>query len=437
MRSHNAVLLLSALSLAPVAFAQIPSLGPFDPDRGLPSGLQLNDVTMFIGGLDYQVPVGTNGVVASTPLRDYTGGITADVGWYVPGERNQFFVTYGGTYNANVQYSSLNAYNQQAALSWRSKLGRRLILTINGTAQSATVAGFFFEGANPVASAPTPLANDPLAGAVAGQLAPVLTSSPLTLVLYGNRYRAASGGVSLAYLQSPRLQWTFSAQEARALPTTAQTSVTGLQIAGVSNTEGMAGLSYSVSPRTTVSIDASYLQMDTRSYPLRTEMAIAGIRRILTQRLFVHAEGGSGSVTQYGENRLAYHAVAGITTTTVGGHTFSLDGRYDDFDLIGLGAAHTSAANLGWYRNRPGSGWTFGLSGGYQRLQGDGVQLLQGWFGGASLTRQLSTHTKIALQAAYATNSGHAQEGFANLTETNVRLAFIWSPQPLVRAQPR
>src|SRR2546427_11808506 len=74
------------------ARAQVPRLIRPDPSRGLPAGVQVTQISVHAGSVSLTLPATIAVPAASSDLgRIIDGGISANVGWYVPGGRSEAF----------------------------------------------------------------------------------------------------------------------------------------------------------------------------------------------------------------------------------------------------------------------------------------------------------------------------------------------------------
>jgi len=432
----NISICLMLISAAGSGWAQMQALGPFDPDRGLPQGFQITQASIYSGGYDFRPP---ETAASQAAIQMAIAGGSASVGWYFPGDRSQAFVSYDVGYNANLQYHQLNGLDQVFKFGLRRKLVPRVILSLDAVAQSMTFNGFLFQA--PAALEPP----DTLSGAVGDRLPTTVVSSPIALAVFGTEYRAVTGGATLTFLKSPRLEWTFGAHASRLFPTETNASAANSQILpeplffeGATSGEASAGVSYSATPLTTISLKGDYL-MITSGFS-RDELAtlLFGVKHTLSRHWFVHTEGGPGALREAvpGEPlalEAAYHANAGIGLNSRG-QLFSLAAYRDSLDLFGFGETSTGG-DFAWNWSRADGSWSLRTTAGYARLQGGTIPVVEAWIGGITISHQLSLHTKLVLHGVYTSNQGYAPIGLGELAGTGVRMSYVWAP--VVAAKPK
>jgi hypothetical protein len=322
------------------------------------------------------------------------------------------------------------------SLGWQRKLAPGVTITVGGAGESSTLAEFVF-GASPgltLTGQSNTLAQ--LSGGVTGQTIPGgVAASPLSLTLFGARRRDGAFGTTLTVSQSPRVTWRFSTSVMRDFPSaSAEPTLTGgLVYPGVTKGLVSAGLTYSLSRRTEIGLEADYARTFSAYDRIQIGSATAAIDRVLARQWFVHLRAGYGALAELqtavpAPIRREYHGDAGIGAK-LREHTFLATVSRGIADSYGLGAANTTGGEIAWIWHRPSGNWTLQSSASYERLAGGTIRTIQGWLYQATVLRQITRQTSFAIQAVYATDSGRLSAGgFTSLMRRGVRMTIAWTP---------
>jgi hypothetical protein len=366
------------------------------------------------------------------------GGWAADVGYYVHGRKSEFSVNDDIGDNANWGYGAFNGFDHFLSFSVRTKIARRLSFGLVGTGESSTIAGFLFR---PVPTSLVPFQNsadpsEPKGGPLGNTVPLWAFNSPLSLSVFGTRWRTASAGAELTFSQSGRLTWHLNTDVTRNLPSETHDTGSGQSVLYPGVTSGLvsAGLSYSLSRRAWLTLGMDY----TRSYSaygqFQVGSGVAGIRQLITRQWFMDLEAGYGvlsgrSSLQSGVGTYLKPTYRGAVDigTNMGANTFFVAARRDIGDTYGLGSQSAVGADGAWtWRNR-NNAWTLTNSVGYQRVAGNGVNPIEGWIYQGTISRQMNRHLKLIAQAVYAGGRGYGS-GISNLTSRGGRLSLVWGP---------
>jgi hypothetical protein len=302
--------------------------------------------------------------------------------------------------------------------------------------ESSLYAGFLFGPSQSLTLVGQSSSLDQLSGGLAGDTVSAgVAGSPLSLTLFGSRRQDASVGAGLTFVQSPRLAWHVSTRVLRDFPTDLPDSAFAGNVVypGVTKGQVGGGLTYSLSRRTQIGFDASYGRSYSSYEAIHIATAGASIDHVLTPHWFAHLGAGYGALVELHHVsdvpiRREYTGSAGIGTK-VRTHTFLMTARRGIADSYGLGAGNTTGGEMAWNWHRPNGAWTLQGSVVYERLAGRNVRLIQGWLYQVAIVRQITPHLNFAAQGVYASDSGQAGGGFANLMRRGVRLSINWMPR--------
>jgi hypothetical protein len=426
---------LAAVSLAPAQ----------DSDASSPSGFHVRSFSGFV--VYYSNPQATGGLLpGGTNLpSDVAAGGSAEMGWTRYRERTSIAFTYTPSYTGHLQYSGWNAFNQAMSFNVMRKVAPRWTLMLSAAANLSTLDQFLF--------APTAFSNavaipanfEDLASAMlAGRfndprLAPVLggaqvSQSPLQTLLYGERVLNTSANASLSYSYSPRLSITVGGSGGYSQRLSQDGVPAGNSILENATSENlMAGLSYSLSPRTQIGASVSGARAASPVEDTLTTTSVASIGRKLGTRWFVQLQAGLGMMTSLRTTTLQPLSTSPhpVITGRLGYKTFShtLLGSYGRTvsDSYGLGATTNSSATASWQWKRPGRNWGLAASFEWQRLAGTLIGDGTGWHSTAGVSRSLG-HVVLLMEYAYLSSSGLQQQ--APFQSHSVRVSTSWRPNP-------
>lgn len=444
-----AVPVLLAIAMAAPAAAQQPGLlGEY----GAPlHGIRLYNVSAFSTWQSIAAP--NNGALlpyASRLGSDVSYGGSATVGWAHPWPRSNFSLVYTSSYTGRFRYSEWNALNHSLRLSASRRLNAKwsmgfsvssaisnyenLLYTPTLYSTVASFGGTFEDLAAAILSGK--YTNDQLASLLTG--APII-ESPAATLLFGNRVMNAAASTSLSYAHSPRLSlhWSLGGGRLQHLSDPERTDGGRYPylVPRANSAHAGMGFSYSISPRTTVGIDA----MTNRSFsPISDSYytSLTGsIGRTFGRRWFARVHAGTGFITPLNDRYSQRQS-----TRPVGGVTLGYKLRSQTFvasytrivgDSYGVGSGDSATISGGWQWWQPGRSW--GLNAGYGRQDMHGGLLggLNGWRASMGLSRMLGRHAMIQTGYAYGSYAGHYFNGPYASDQHSVRLTVVWSPQPM------
>jgi hypothetical protein len=428
---------------------QSPLLSGFNPAGGS-RGLQLYNVTGFAGWESVVSPQGGLYLPNGTDVKgDEMMGGSASAGWSGHSERASASIQYTASYIAQVRYSGLNALSHFLGINATRRLSPKWNVGFSASSALSTYNQLLFSPMVLSEVVAVPATFDDLSSAVlAGQftndqLASLLTGAPLIesparTAIFGNRVFASSASASLGYAHSTRLSINLSASASlmQHVHDTHQQDVPQyayLIPRAIGATAGM-GVSYALSPKTHVGVEASSSRGFSTIQDSYTTAANGFIGRTFGRRWFAQIHGGGGFVT----NIRTHYASSASTSPVFGGnlgYKTSAHGFLAEYDrtlgqTYGAGAAQMTSISAAWNWWQPGRRW--GLNSSYMRQDFSRAAFakIQGWRASFGLTRQLGGH--LVLETAYMYGSytdASAPLSLYNSAQHAVRLSMMFSPQ--------
>lgn len=374
-------------------------------------------------GLRSDVMIGGSGTVHALRLR----------------ERDRFGITYTPSYTARTRYSEWNSLNQSLSLNYERSLAPRFRLGLSASGHMHTFEDFQFSDTSLSSLATRPGTANDLAGAVGGRGDPGLVvpvgpgaDSAIEFLLYGGRVLTSSFESRLSYSVSPRFSTFFSFHLDRTQHMSSGRGDEGVYRLTAPQTtagSGAIGVTYSLSPRTNMSVQASSTRNSTRlrSYYLTT--AGASVDRMISPRWFVNGTASLGTVTAGG---IAERPSRPLQILGGGGLGYryssqtwlaSYDRRIGDAYGVGTSGAHT--AGITWRWAQPMSGWGVSISG--NRFQLSGHPRLETWRGVATVGRHLTSSTALLFEYAYTRYKHDLAGSLVTVNQQAARVAFMWS----------
>jgi len=420
-----------------------------------PAGPQIASISVYGAYYSHGLPeTGAAPQTNSANVRsDEALGGSIVLDWSKFTERTIFSLTYSPSYTAQVRYSSLDALNHVFSLTYRRKLTPRWTLgfSVAGNYSSLEESLFAPTALSNVAAVPA-TANGFAAALLAGnftnnpQLGAVLTNSPLVEsplanLLYGQRMLTASGQSTLSYSFSPRLSVTFSGGGARTQPgSDNRTATTGAAplIPNTTSETASAVLSYSLSTAAQLGGSVTTTRVSSFLEDAYSTTSLATFGRTLGKKWVMQLHGGVG-VTNYVRQTLNTSATKplpaaggslGLKTTS---HTFLGSFDHTVSDPYGFGASTVSTSSVTWRWQRPGSAWSLESSVGWQQLQSQTLAGTSGWRWSALVNRAIRPNLALLWQYTYLKYSGGLQTAAYNLSESAVRVSFVWTSTRALR----
>jgi hypothetical protein len=435
-------------------------------------GVRLYGVSVYSGYLSSAYPL-SGGLasaslpgLASTPLpssaplpemqalgADENYGVQASLGWQHHAERSDFALLYSGGYSGIARYSVLNALNQSISLNIARHLSQKWTLSLAGEAQDSTLAQFLYQPSSLSVVAQLPATFDDLAAAFSigqfsnAQMASMLTTapvleSPLRTALLGNRVLSYAFRATVAYAYSSRLSFRFGSISAGAQnrPNGQDRAAQQTNYAMPRSIGANAGMemSYLLSPRTEVGLDAEEMRIGNRYQTGYTTTASAFLGRKMGTHWFLrtHVGGSLAKMTQhlYGvpTQRIA------IGGGSVGFRTYqhTLVAFYDraSIDAYGFAAGVNTTLTGSWNWHRPGARWSLFTSFGQQQMRNTGYVSISGWQSSTGFSESLNGHTTLTAQYVYLSSAAHSYLGGNNNPSiSSVRISLNWSPEGVLR----
>lgn len=455
MRAWRAISMLLLWGCLPGSvFGQNSFTSPVNPLTPNSSGFGISDLTFSSSFFSESAQTGPiTGLPSSMPSGQATmlqAGAT--LSWAKMRDRSTFSIVYSPSYLREFHVTDYRAFNQSVAAVGTWRLGSKLTFA---TSFQGMVSDF-----NQLLFAPTFYGNlassaatfdQLITGLVTGQstnpglaqllaLAPV-NGSPQTAFFYGARFLNLSGTASLSYAQSTRSSFHFSAQALRSQYLNAGSSGSTFGPAALipaTNTgSATVGWSYSLTPRTTASIDVSGSRSISRYQDAYTTQFTGSFGHTLNSHWFVQAVLGAGYIMpvhqtfpvsqgaqpQYGGS-VAYKFKA---QTLLASYTRTVADSY------GLGAYATQASTGAWTWNRPGSALSFSAGFGYSRLAGGEFPNTTSWTGHAGLSKRLQRQLFMTAMYSYVQYPEALLLRTPNLQLSGVMVGINWSPSVLRR----
>lgn len=446
-----------ALALAPAIWGQTSAASFFNP-LSPEGGIHLTGVSVYSGY--YSSGGGGGGFQTAVQNPFLTGpsavaGIAATFGGSKATEKSTFTWSYSPSYfNAfygNDQISNNGSVSQMASLNWVRKFGTKWSFATSISAAMVNLQQLYFNPTTLSSIATTATTfQDLAAGILTGkstdpQLAALLTGAPLPTspqqgYLYGDRMLTVSSNIALSWAVSGRtsVAVTVAGNRAQALSSGALggTSAAPADFVAPQMTAATASVSwsYSLSPRTRISAQASSSRTFSRLEQGYTTNTSVSIGRTMSQRWFVQATAGAGKLlysrqtyTAPGGVQYLYGASIGFKTQT---QTFLVSYNKSLGDAYGLGSGSTSAATGAWSWRRPGSTWSVSAGGGYQELNNHTFSNTRGWVANAGVAKKLSPHFFLSAQYMYFRLPQNINAVALESSENGVSVGMTWSPSP-------
>jgi hypothetical protein len=385
------------------------------------------------------------------------GGVVFD--WTKYTERTSFSLSYTPSYTARVRYSSLNSLYHAMSLNLSRTLAPRWRFVSSVVCDFSNLQQYLFSptSLSKVASASATyndlaaalltsnFANNSQLGVIVSSLPSV--ESPLRFLVYGERVLTASAQASLSYSISPRLSLSFTASGGRQQRVSEPQGVNGANsyLIPTSTSAGAdISISYSLSPVTQVGGSVTTTRIFSGLQNFYATQSVATWERALGHRWLIQTYGGVGTINIVGPppgnivGRSLYdfpktpHAVLGgrlaYKTTE---HTFLASYKQPANGSYAFGASTTLSADGAWKWARPGSPWWTETSFDWQLIYGyNGAANTSGWRITAGLNRRLAPHIVFLTQYAFVSYAG-IQTADRRFSQNAVRIEVTWMPHPI------
>jgi hypothetical protein len=430
---------------------------PQDANRDLLTPLLLNPSGFHIANLSVAssyfhetfpaIPVAGSTAGSPGSLSASTLSASATVGWAKVIEDCNVSVIYSPSYVREYQVSNSHSINQSLGISIFRKLNRKL--TVAGSFQGF-ISDFsqllFSPTAYSLLTASPATLEELLATTLTGQSgnpllaqllsAAQLSGSPQTAFIYGGRALSGAASVSLSYAQSTRSSFNFSMYAVR----TQFTNVGGkgenvgptTLIPRTTAAAGSLGWSYALTPRTTISVQASSNRSLSRWAEGYSTQVSGAISRTLTPHWFVTGGGGVAySIPLHETFKTPTRPVPEFTGSVgykFGAQTLLASYSQSIYDVYGLGASNTDSGSGGWTWSRPGSSMGFSGSAGYIRVTAPASPSITSWTARAGFTKALPARLSMAASYSYARYPEALLGQAGNFALDGLMVGLNWAP---------
>jgi hypothetical protein len=419
--------------LAVAGTAQQPATPPtaqnVEPPRRLPSGIRLDDLSIYSEGDFLRSP--RTELPGPQQLWLFTSGASGVVSVRF-GRRTEFSSVYRGGYSYNQRYSTLNGANHSISVELRTDPARHTVFAIGATGESGLVSDALFDPSYTLSVARQSQTVDQLARGLSANNPAAVIDSAVEVALSGGRRRSGEAHASISHAYSPRVSSQATVSVVREIHTYSREQQATQGYPNV--TMGMADftLTYLLSRRTSLAGSAGYARSYARQYRSEWESSSLGLHRELGRRSFGTLQGGYVRIADRqasGFGRSSY-TLGGSYGTTTGRHTVAWTFRRSGGDIHGIGSQATVGVDGAWSWFSPTSAWRLGSSVGYERVNGATLGLLQAWLSQATVARRLSAHFELNMTAIYV---DHFSGNLERLTRAGLRISLVWRPEPEAR----
>jgi hypothetical protein len=412
------------------------------------SGFSIREATVF----------GTYYTVGLPPYLIGSGAPPTGVGYDVavggattlslakPGERTNFSLQYTPSYTARARYSEFNAFSNDLGIQLGHSASTRLRFGLFLTGSLRNREEFQFSPIQSSAIAASPGSLQDLAQAMTGA-----GTSPMALdagiyagdtaaqaLFFGNRILSANARAGLDYSISPRLTIAMGISGSRIQyirdGQNDQRAMSGL-LPQVTAGTGDISLSYSLTPRTSISASGDATKQQSRLQNAIISNGRLSIERTIGPHFFVNASGGTGvyhTIREIGPPVQQFQYLAGGGFGYRGySHTLlaSFDRRIAD--LYGIGASSTRAVSGSWRWAPPRlRAW---IAVGFSRMDINSFDFpATTWRGTVDVGRTLGHGISIVGGYSYLAYSNLAYQGGDMLAQNAIRVGLNWMPHRYV-----
>jgi hypothetical protein len=381
------------------------------------------------------------------------GGGSAALGWSASGPTTNLSLTFAPSFvsrpGVDTAYSLNSGLNLDTSMSTRLSPKWSLRFSVLGRFNDLEQSLFLPSSLTTIAEVPSNsqdwatalsagkyAANSPITSLVTA--APVV-DSPARTILYGDRILTVGLGTGWVYTVSPRLTIAASVNATRTQSVPFDTSNNiprpSALLSQSTSGSGEIGLSYALSPRSSVSIAASSTRSMSKYQDAYVTTATASFSRLLSQQWFISVNGGAGYLTSIRQTSglptgVQYTAGGSLGFKTTA-HALVASYAHTISDPYGLGAQNGQITSGSWTWARPRAKWYLQASGTRQSFDPGGIiKDLNGWIGQAALGRSLARDFSLNIQYAYLDNHGAIRN--SNVSHTvigqSVRVSLTWTP---------
>jgi hypothetical protein len=418
------------------------------------AAFRLEGVSVYGGYYTTGTPVGFE-IPTQSPFLGPTAmvGTTVTLGGSRSREKSDITWSYSPSYFTTV-YSSQNerrhgSLNHRFGMNWRRKLGNKWTVSSSANGFLASLEQLYFAPGTLSSVAAFPTSFDNLAAAMlAGkftdaQLAALLTgsnlqASPEQAFPYGNRLLNASANLGLAWAPSGRttISTTLTGtrtQHVSGAGVTGPNVGRGSLLPQMTTAAGTIAWTYSLSPRTQVSVQATSNRTFSKvqqGYASSTQLSVG---RTLSRRWFAQLRGGAGAITYsrqlYGKPKTMQHLYGGSLGFKTTSHTFLAAYDRSLGDVYGFGSGATGTGTGAWNWRRLGSGWSMSASASYQQLDNSTFSNTTSWRTSAALSRSFGRQVSMNCQYVYFQLPMDISTPGMEREQSGVIVSLSWAPR--------
>lgn len=436
----------AALACAAILRAQSFEMETFHPLSSTESGIHLYGAS--VSGSYFSNPYGAfpTGVFGSGNADLSTLQTSATVGWSRQSQTAIMSLTYSPMFVHTLSGPTYQSLNHWFAFSGKKTIGAKW--TAAGSAQGV-ISDFsqLLFATTPYASASKVESTfDDLAAAVLtgrsdnAALAALFTSAPLTTspeaaVLYGSRILTASAGASVSYASSSRSTYQASLQIIRAQyfsPGSNDSNSPSNVVPATTSGVGSVAWSYSLTPRTVLSLSASSTRTISKYQDAYGTQAMVTIGHSISRRWFVRGGFGAGFIAPLRAAGTISQGVQAPWQAGIGfkGYAHTILGSYERpvADMYGLGANATDVSSLAWAWQRPGRSISASSTFGYLRLIGPTFSGEGSWTAHASIKKAFGPHWGMTIGYTYLHSPNILIASASTASQSGVMATLYWSP---------
>jgi hypothetical protein len=416
---------------AAVAACVSPVLAQDAPAAAAANGFRLFSVATSVGyssGANDFLPVRTG-----ASENDFMGSASATVGYTYAGARSRLLILYTPSY-VRTWDNTLKADSHDFSISATGPLSSKWSASLTGTALETSLAQLLFEPTSLSQLVASQASGVGSSGIVLGQDPTLLLTDQLSRgLIYGDRIFSAGLRAGLAYHYSSRLQVRFSlggmygqSRTDRNFSASERQSLIPRSRSG----EGSIGLSYAVTQRTTLGVNAETVRVWAGTSNYFVSHTSGSLSRQLTRRWSASLEAGSGVVTPVHQPNAGpvKPALTGSASTAYAYGSHMLLATYSRMagDLYGFGATSTEGVSGTWSWQPPRRRWGLNLSAGREQIRRD-IDIVS-WQAAGSLNCRLSRETSLNFVYAYLSSRGSLTGTRTDLSGSSARISFVWTP---------
>ena len=369
------------------------------------------------------------------------------IGWSRQRQKSNINITYAPSYVHGIQLSNYSSFNQAFSFGADKTLNGKWSINTSVQALLSDFTQLLFSPTRYGSLSTAPSTFDDFSAAIlTGRSdntslqqmvgAASAISSPETAAVYGNRLLSAAAAVSVSYAQSTRSTYHVSAVASRAQYYTGGSSAPetrpGYLIPKTTTGGVLLSWSYSLTPRTTLSLDASSTRTVSQYQDGYLSQSNVSMGRTMSRRWFLQGTVGVGFITPVRQTFSTPHGAQEQYGGSIGykldAHTLLASYQRTASDIYGYGANAMETSTGAWTWKRPGR--TISLSGsfGYIRLLGSAFPNQGSWTAHILAVKALNAHLALSGGYSYIQFPQTVLISTPNLTQHGVIVTLSWSP---------